>query len=207
MHLPSHLPQPNAVAVESVFPHGKLQEVLLVQNWAAVRGSWKTAMRRDHKTMKTLYTHFTYNYNNMEDTAQLLPLGTKLEIHTNSCTHTHWTTHTHTPHKLTNALTSVSIVYQDILRCLMRDLAKFANFHFGKSSPLSGTRLFWTKLPIFNCEIFNFEINLEFTRKMFPLYSTYYIYAYLSHSQLLPPQKRHMGRHTSHSRYNCRRNV
>ena len=94
MHLPSHLPQPKAVAVESVFPHGKLQEVLWVQNWAAVRGSWKTAMRRGHKTMKTLYTHFTYNYNNMEDTAQLIPLGmyiggnTHTVTHTNSCTHT-----------------------------------------------------------------------------------------------------------------------
>ena len=69
-------------------------------------------MRRDHKTMKTLYTHFTYNYNNMEGTAQLLPLGMYIGGNTHQLMHTHTEPpfHRHTPHKLTNALTSVSTV-------------------------------------------------------------------------------------------------
>ena len=64
---------------------------------------------------------------------------------THQLMHTHSTTLPYTYAQTYKCTDSVSTTYQDILRCLMSDLAKFANFHFGKSFPLSGTRLFWTK--------------------------------------------------------------
>ena len=150
MHLPSHLPQPKAVAVESVFPHGKLQEVLWVQNWAAARGSWKTAMRRDQTRPCTHILHIQLQQHGGHCT--IVPFRyTSGNTHTPTHAHTHTQPpfHTHTQHKLTNARISVSTVYQDNSRCLMCTLAKFANFHLGKSSPLNGTRLFLNKIGNF----------------------------------------------------------
>ena len=64
-------------------------------------------------------------------------------------THTEPPFHRHTPHKITNALMSVSTVYQDISRCLMRDLAKFANFHFREKFSLKRDKTVLNKIANF----------------------------------------------------------